>query len=173
MLARLRTFSERYLYNDETHRILNLLTLEIKDKAIAEEYELYRTMRYRAIYWPFVIFVVVLTVMSWLQYFFGEGALAHAIRPLHLQMDVLLLTFCRLFFKKDLVQAQLICPLFTLIQVQLAFRGYLPGHDTSRLLQGYQYMYIIVPLVFATGNYNAFKTTLLVFPPIQIVFFHF
>lgn len=113
----LKKIRARYLYSEETHNILNLLTLEIKDKAIAKEYELYRTKRFRAIYWPCVIFVAILTVFGWLSYFFGEGNFAEAIRPLHVQIDIALLTFCRWFFRKDLVQAWLICPIFTLIQV--------------------------------------------------------
>ena len=59
MREHFKQFKEKYLKNEETHRTLNLLTLEIEDKVIAREYELFRIQRFNALFWPLIFVFVV------------------------------------------------------------------------------------------------------------------
>ena len=100
MAEKISQFKARYLYSEETHGVLNLLSLDIKDREIAKEYELYRSKRFRGLYWPLFVYVIVLTIFGWTQYFFGNGEIAEAVRPLHLQIDLLILSVFHFSSKK-------------------------------------------------------------------------
>lgn len=76
-------------------------------------------------------------------------------------------------FNRYSPQCWLVAPMVSLIQTQLAFRELLPGMDTRELITDYEQFYLFV-LVFAfVGNYNTFKTTMLVLPATHLLFYHF
>ena len=78
-----QNFSRKYLYSAETHNLLNLLTLDIQDKEIAKEYELYRIKRFNDLFWPLIGVFTLFNVFGWLSYFLNNGELASAVRPAH------------------------------------------------------------------------------------------
>jgi hypothetical protein len=62
MFSSLKPRIQKYLYSEETNNILNLLTLQIKDKEIDREYELFRAKRFKDVFWPVVIYYVCLNL---------------------------------------------------------------------------------------------------------------
>ena len=132
MCKNLKKAYQKYCYSEDTHNILNLLTLEIKDKEIAKEYELYRIQRFNHIFWPVVLIFTLYNVFGWLSYFGSDGELASALRPAHMYISALIMLIPRYCCNRYSPQSWILACCPTLIMTQLAFRGYLPGHDTPQ-----------------------------------------
>jgi hypothetical protein len=92
---RLRKLVRKYFYSDETYNILNYATLEIEDKEIAKEYELYRIKRFNSMFWPIVTIFMYFNVFNWINYFSKGSELASALRPLHLVIAIIIMAIPR------------------------------------------------------------------------------
>jgi hypothetical protein len=86
-------------------------------------------------------------------------------------IDVFVLLIGRTFFHRHAPKFWVIAQLPTLIAVQLAFRGYIPGHDSPEQLQSYEHYYITQFVMCFIGNYNSFLWTVCTLPPIHIGFY--
>ena len=172
MRSHFEKLKTKYLFSEETHNILNLATLDIHDKEIATEYELFRIKRFNGLFWPLICVFVLYNLFGWLSYFLSGGELGEALRPLHQWVIVLILLIPRLFFKRYTPQSWILANFPTLLLVQFAIRGYIPGQDTPRQLAQYDLMFIFVLLFSFVGNYNTFKLTLLTLPAIHVTFFY-
>ena len=51
-MGNIKTKLRSHMYSEDTHDILNYVTLQIKDKEISKEYENYRTNRFNKLFWP-------------------------------------------------------------------------------------------------------------------------
>lgn len=82
-----------------------------------------------------------------------------------------------IFFRKCLnrysPQCWLIAPIFSLVQVQIGFRQLVPGLSSNDLITDYEQFYLFVLIFAFVGNYNTFKTTMIVLPATHLVFYHF
>jgi hypothetical protein len=75
MRAHFKQLQRKYLYNEETHRILNLFTLEIEDKEISREYELFRIQRFNELFWPLIAVFAIQNALGWINFALGNGLL--------------------------------------------------------------------------------------------------
>ena len=100
MQSKLGKLKQKWFYSEETHNILNLFTLDIKDKEIASEYELYRIKRFNGLFWPLFWVFVVYNGLSLVNYFFRGGELGEALRPLHMWLVVIIIVIPRTFFPR-------------------------------------------------------------------------
>lgn len=79
----LNKFRQKYLYSKDTHKILNLWTLDIKDKEIAQQYEDFRVNRFNQLYWALIAVCIFFNFFGFVRYFFLGGEFESALRPLH------------------------------------------------------------------------------------------
>ena len=110
-------FSQKYFYSAETHNILNLLTLDIKDKEIAREYELYRIKRFNDLFWPLVGVFALFNTFGWLSYFLNNGELASAVRPAHQWVAVIFMMIPRYCCNRYSPQSWILCMSVSLVLV--------------------------------------------------------
>ena len=132
MFGKLKKWQQKYCYSNETYNILNLWTLDINDAEIRREYETYRISRVNNMFWPLVCFAILTNIFGWLNYFLLSGELAGALKPLHNFVTVFVLLVPRLCCNRCSPQSVILAQTVTLWYVNLAFRGYLPGHDTPQ-----------------------------------------
>ena len=99
MWKSIKAFYRRKFYGEETHNILNYLTLQIDDKEIAKEYELYRIKRFNNVFWPLAIIFLIFNIGGWYGYAQG-GSLASALRPLHQWIVLFIIAIPRYFFNR-------------------------------------------------------------------------
>jgi hypothetical protein len=78
------------LYSEETHGLLNYLTLTIADKEISKDYEKLRTDRFNSMFWPQIFLYASFNIFGWLSYFQGKVPIESAQRPLH-QVPIVLI----------------------------------------------------------------------------------
>lgn len=118
---------QRYCYSAETFNLLNLWTLDIKDPEIKREYDLYRIRRVNSLCWPFVGCFLFLIVAGLIMYFFMGATLADAMQPMYKGLAVVAFLLPRIFCNRYSPQSIIFAQSVTLLYVNLAFRGYIPG----------------------------------------------
>ena len=101
--------TKKWLYSPETYNILNYLTLEIKDKDIEREYELYRIKRFNDLYWPLVAILLAYCVVSWSAFLFGEGTLAAAENTYSNLLIIFVMTLFRYTCNRYSPQSWILC----------------------------------------------------------------
>lgn len=114
MRSSFEAFKQKHFYSEETYNILNHFTLDIKDKEIATEYELYRIKRFHGLFWPLVGIFVLYNIFGWVGYFFNNGELGEALRPLHQWIIVVILLIPRFCCQRYSPHSWLIAPCVTL-----------------------------------------------------------
>jgi hypothetical protein len=164
---------QKWFYSEETHNILNHFTLEIKDKEIATEYELYRIKRFNGLFWPLFCVFVMYNVFGWVNYFFGGGELGEALRPLQQWLVIIIMLIPRTFFPRYTPYSWFFCSLPTHVVLHLSMRGYFPGQDSPRLLAQYDLLPIVILVFHIVGNVNTFKLTIMLLPATHIIFYYF
>lgn len=161
-----------YFYSEETYELLNYLTLTIKDKEIQEEYSRYRTNRFNKFFWPQVFMYSGFMLFGWLSYSSGSSEVASAQRPLHLLLVLLVQAVPRYCFNKYSTFSVVPMTAIPLIMVQLAYRGYLPGHDTNLQKCEYETIAFAALIITFVVNCMTFLQTVAIFPALHIGFFY-
>ena len=109
--------AKKIFYSDETYNILNYATLQIEDKEIAKEYELYRIKRFNSMFWPLVAIFMWFNLFGWISFLTQGGELASAIRPVHLIIALIIIAIPRYCFNRYSPQSWIFSQSIALIAV--------------------------------------------------------
>jgi len=172
MKRHLERWRQKWLYSEDTYNILNQFTLDIKDKEIATEYELYRIKRFNGVFWLLVCIYTIHTVFGWVNYFFGGGQLGEALRPLQNWLVVIIILIPRLLFPRYTPYSWFLCTLPTHFTLQLTMRGFFSGQDSPRMLAQFDPIPIYLLIIHILGNFNTFRATIMVLPALHLVFYY-
>ena len=113
----MKSFGKQYFYSPSTYNLLNTLTLQIKDKEIAREYELCQIQRFNYILKWILMGLAVILTCAWAVYFAGRSELYEALRPTHLMLNATILILARLFCTRHAAKFWIVAQLPTLILV--------------------------------------------------------
>lgn len=122
---------------------------------------------------PLLVVILLFNALVWANYLTGHGEKEQTLRPMHTWAMAVTLLAARFCCNRYSPQAWILCPAYTLIQIQLAIRDQIPGQNTMQMRTDYEYMWVFI-LVFAfICNYNTFKTTVLTLPLIHLTSYYF
>lgn len=88
-------------------------------------------------FYPLIVSFCFYNGFAWANYLFRGGEQESAVRSLHLWLIVLVFLTARTFAKRYTPQSMMFAMLPTFLFVNLAFRGWLPGHDSPQQMNEY------------------------------------
>lgn len=116
--------------------------------------------------------MLLFNVVNWVAYFYADGLLSSAQRVTYSLALVFTMAIFRYSCNRYSPLTWIFFSILTMAMVNLAFRGYLEGHDDPASLKEYEDVWLYLLFCTFLFNYNTYLTTVLCFPlPMTILYY--